>query len=237
MNKSMRRALVAIVACSAALVSPVLAQTPPGPPVCGSVASLMNIELFLEATGAKGDNFISIPAVGPLNENPTSGASNGFKQICNRFGLAGSTSAIMQFNAQGGTVTTFTCDQVSAPSWTVGQGALVRPAGVATPITGRIPGIECARPYTSYGEGSGATGDNIYPVPLTITTASPEVLCGQLLLPSGSQVIQFLAGPGNINIHLCGSTATFSLNLGAAVLIRPTGAAGSAVATGTPVIY
>lgn len=153
MKTSMRRTLMAIalVAGSAALLtSPALAQTPPGPPVCGSVASLMNLEIFPDAAGARGDNFVSVPAVSPVNNNPGSPSANGFQQLCQRFGLTGSSSALLQFNAQTGAIASFNCDQAVAPAWTVGQGVLIRPSGVASPITGRIPGVECARPYTSY---------------------------------------------------------------------------------------
>ena len=229
---SLRRAIIA-VAVLATAAFPVLAQTPPGPPVCGSVASLMNLQIYLDASGPLGDNIVSVPAVSPVNLNPNS-ANNGFKQLCDRFLLTGTTTNVIQMNAQAGTVTSFVCNQASPPTWTVGQAALVRPSASAT---GRIPGIECSRPYTSYGEGSGAAGDNMYPVPATIASSSPQDLCSNLSLPAGSQVIQFLAGAGTVNTHLCGATPTWALRLGEGVLIRPTGAPGAAVATGSPVIF
>lgn len=236
---SLRRAFIAIavLAMAAVLASPALAQARTAVPRPVSVASLMNLELYLEAFGAKGDNIISIPGVGPMNENASNSAGNGFKQICRRFGIDGSPSAILQFNAQTGTITTYTCDQISAPVWTPGEAAMVRPSGVAAPITGRIPGVESAWEYNAYGEGAGALGDNLYPVPLTLATSSPEGLCGMLNLPAGSQILQLLAGPGNINTHLCGAAPTFSLRLGEGVLIRPTGTPGAKVATGTPTLY
>lgn len=245
MSRSRALVAVAVLAGTAAFfATPVLAQTPPGPPVCGSVASLMNLHIFLEGPGAIGDNIVSFPASSPVNNNPSS-ANNGFRQICNRFGLGTTTSSLLQFNAQAGTIATFTCDQPSPPTWTPGQAAIVRPVAVATPISGRVPGVECSRPYTAYGEGPGAQGDNLYPVPVTITSNSPQDLCTQLGLPTSSQVIQFVAGTldppsapaAQINTHLCGGVATFSLRIGEGVLIRPTGTAGAAVATGSPVIF
>lgn len=243
MKNSIRRALVAIalVAGTAALVTPVLAQTPPGPPVCGNVAGLVNYELFLEGFAAKGDNFVSIPQQGPLtagnNTQPGSAANQTFKQLCTRFGLTGTTSSIQQFNADTGNITSYTCDQGAAPQFTEGQGVLIRPVGVAGQITGRIPGVECSRDYTAYGEGFGALGDNIAWIPLTVTTNSPEVFCQQLSLPAGSSVQQFIAGAGNINSHTCGAAATYTLRVGEALLVRPSGAAGAPVSTGRLVIY
>jgi hypothetical protein len=239
---ALRRTVFAVAAfagMAALATSPALAQAPPGPPVCGSVASLMNLEIWGEGLAALGDNIVSIPAVSPINNNPSS-ANNGFRQICDRFGLGTGSSAALQFNGQTGQVVTYLCSQPAPPGWQPGQATLVRPttipAGAST--TGRIPGVECSQPYTSYGEGVGAVGDNMYSVPNTITSSSPEDLCNQLNLPPSSAVLDFVAGPtSNVRTHLCTQTPTFSLRLGNGVLIRPTGAPGTAVATGQAIIF
>jgi hypothetical protein len=237
MNMSaLRRSFIAaaVFAGTAALFSsPVLAQAPPGPPVCGSVASLMNLELFPEGLAALGDNIVSIPAVSPV----TASGVNGFRQLCIRFGLDGTSTTLTQFNAQTGQNIAALCSSPNPANFQQGQAVLIRPVGVTPPITGRIPGVECSQPYTSYGEGLAAVGDNQYSVPLTITSTSPEDLCDQLNLPATSAVIDFVAGPGTTNTHLCGTTPTFSLRLGYGVLIRPAGSPGSAVATGQAIIF
>jgi hypothetical protein len=245
---SVRRALIAavVLAGTSALVTGLVpAQTPPGPPVCGSVASLMNLQIFLDTDGSgpKGNNIVSLPAVNPTRT---------FQDVCRRFGIpAGSGSpngtAVTQFNADTGGTVTVLCNQPVDQNLTDGQAVLVQPvaAGLADPnnITGRIPGVECARPYTSYGDAGGAIGDNLFPTPVTIATSSPEDLCGMLNLPSdpngvnSASVIHFVAGPGSILTHRCGQTPTFGLRIGEGVLIRPPGTPGSPVATGTPVIF
>jgi hypothetical protein len=242
--KSLRQAflLVAIFAGTAALVaSPVLAQNPPGPPVCGGVASLMNHQLFVDAPGTFGDNIVSIPSISPVNNTPANPTSNGLIDLCRRFGLTGTLSAVLQFNASSGNICTYTCDQpATSCAFTVGQAVLIRPT-VGT--TGRIPGVECARPYTSYVEGPAAIGDNLYPVPLTLagggtpltaTSGGARDLCVQLGLPAGSTVKRFFADIGNIDTFTCGQAgaAAFPLALGEGVLIQPAG-----TTTGTPVIF
>lgn len=214
--------MMALIGGVALVSSPVFAQ-----PSCGSVASLMNKAITVDGPGAAGDNLISIPAVSPINQ--ASGPNNGFIQICRRFGLLGTTSLVIQFDANLGNISTFQCDQAAAPPWTSGQAALVRPSVSGN---GRIPGVECSQSYTSYVDGAGALGDNLFPVPLTATASDPEQLCNQLNLPAGSQVNRFDAAAGNIAAHNCGSVAVFNLTLGEAVLIRPT-----ATATGAPLIY
>jgi hypothetical protein len=251
---ALRRTVFAVAAfagMAALATSPALAQAPPGPPVCGSVASLMNLEIWGEGFGALGDNFISIPAISPVNNQPP--PSGGFSNLCTRFGIPSGGASLIQFQANtGGLGTqTFICGQAPSAVYSAGQAVLIRPTvgpGGALPpgssSTGRIPGVECSQPYTSYGEGLGAIGDNLYPVPLTIVLTpvggggSPEDLCLQLNLPAGSSVQDFVAGPtSNIRTHLCTQTPTFGLRIGQGVLIRPTGTPGAAVATGQPIIF
>jgi hypothetical protein len=219
-----RRAIMtmALAGGLAFLASPAFAQ-----PSCGSVASLMNAAIYQDGPGAVGDNLLSIPAVSPINV--ALGPNNGFKQLCNRFGLTGTTSLVIQFDAQAGNITTFQCDQAAAPPFTAGQAVLIRPTASGN---GRIPGVECSQSYTTYIEGAGALGDNLFPVPLTATAADPQVLCGQLNLVNNSQVIRFDAQAGNIQSHLCGQVPVFNLVLGEAVLIRPL-----STATGAAIIY
>jgi hypothetical protein len=222
---SLRRVLsaVAVLAGTAALVSPALAQAPPGPPVCGAVASLMNISLIQDGGGAVGDNLLSVPGISPINNNPSS-ANNGFKQMCTRFGLATAGSSILQFNAQSGTPVTFTCDQPSPPTWIVGQGVLIRPAAAAT---GKVPGVECAQPYRYFADGPAVQGDNVHPVPLTIALIpnNPQVYCDMMgLRPqgvvAGDTILDFNPA-GTINTHVCGTAPLFNLTLGRALLVRP----------------
>jgi len=248
---SLRQAILmaAVFAGTAALVAtPVLAQTPPGPPVCGGVASLMNHQIFLEAPGAVGDNIVSIPAVSPINNNPTNPTANGFFDLCKRFAnpsggsLIGTTTQILQFNAQAGTIATFACDSAAAPGFTPGQAVLIRPSFTGgTSTTGRIPGVECSRPYTAYIEGPGVLGDNLWPTPITLagggapltaTSGGAQDVCTQLGLNNTSAVIRFHANSGILDSHICGTVPQFTLGLGEGVLIRP-----GATATGTPVIF
>lgn len=265
---SLRRVLtaMAVLAGTAALISPALAQVAPGPPVCGSVASLMNMSVLQDGPGVQGDNLLSIPSISPINNNPAS-ANNGFKQLCDRFGLATAGSSILQFNAQSGAPVTFTCDQPSPPAWTPGQAALMRPAA---PATGKIPGVECSRPYRYYADGPGVLGDNLHAVPLTIALIpnSPQAYCDMMgLRPvagaiAGDTILDFVPS-GAINTHVCGTAPLFTLTLGRALLVRPSTqgictslvctrglvgnactvnancdlAAGAAAVTGTPVIF
>lgn len=239
MKTSLRKALIAVaVVAVAGITSSLMAQTPPGPPNCGSVASLMKADLYPDAFGAKGDNILSIPSVGPVNAD----ASQGFRRLCDRFGLgaagdAGATSTLIQFNAQSGSTITYQCSQAVAPTFTAGQAVLIRPTGTGAaagpPITGNIPGVECSRRYVAYGEGSGATGDNLFPVPLSFISNQALDLCSQLgLAGTAAQVIQFDANLGNIGTQLCNAAVnTVVLKLGGGVLIRPACAAGTACNT------
>src|SRR5262245_43332033 len=157
---SLRRAFVAVALVAGASIlanSPVFAQ-----PVCGGVASLMNKSLAQEGLGVLGDNIVSIPAVSPINNNPTNATANGFIDLCRRFGITRTASSIQQTNAGTGAVTTFTCNQASAPPFAVGQAVVIRPT-IAT--SGRVPGVECAQSYTASVDGLGALGDNYFPVP------------------------------------------------------------------------
>lgn len=227
---SFRRILgaVAVLAGTAALVSPALAQAPPGPPVCGSVASLMNMSLAPDGPGVQGDNLLSIPSISPINANPT-GANNGFKQLCTRFGLATAATSVLQFNAQGGSPVTYTCDQPSPPTWQTGQGVLMRPGAAAS---GKIPGVECSQPYRYYADGPSVFGDNIHAVPLTIALIpnSPQVYCDMMgLRPTvgpinGDTILDFnpgVGGPAGINTHVCGGAPLFTLTIGRGLLVRP----------------
>jgi hypothetical protein len=185
--------------------------------------------LAQEGLGALGDNYVSIPAVSPINNNPTNPATNGFQSLCSRFGLTGTTSLVTQVNANAGSVTDFTCNSAAAPPFQPGQGVIIKPtAGV----TGRIPGVECSQPYTAFQEGLGALGDNYFPVPVTFAGNDPEDLCVQLVLPAGSAVIRSDASAGAQPTHNCGQAPQFTLKIGEAVLIRP-----NATVTGSVMIF
>ncbi len=233
---SLRRALmmvalvggVALVAGSAFAAGP----PPPGPPVCGSVASLMNHPIYVEGLGAKGDNIVSIPGVSPLHDSPSDPLNNGFMQLCKRCGIDGTGSLIMQFDPALGNIVAHACNAAAAPPWQQGQAVLIRPTADSTCI---IPGVECSQPYDVYVNGPGALGDNLFPVPLTIwgpAAPNPQDVCDQLNLQAPSdQVIRFDAGPGNIATHDCGSTPVWNLVLGEGVLIQPTGTRTGGAAT------
>ncbi|MBI3447621.1 MAG: hypothetical protein HY049_01680 [Acidobacteria bacterium] len=220
---SLRHALLmaAVFAGTAALVaSPALAQTPPGPPACGGVASLMNLQLTADVPGPKGDNIVSIPAVSPVNNNPGSATTNGFFDLCRRFSLIGTTSTIQQFNAQAGTVATFDCSQAAAPTFTPGQAVLIRPT---LSNAGRIPGVECTRPYIAYVEGPGVLGDNLLPVPVTYAGSKLFNICQTFgLTTAASSVARFHADTGTVDTVTCDqSAATAVLGVGEGVLFRP----------------
>jgi hypothetical protein len=236
--KSLRQALLmaAVVAGTAAfLTSPALAQPAPGPPVCGGVASLMNHQIFIKnASGNKGENIVSIPSVSPINNNPTSATTNGFIDLCKRFGLNGTTSQVKQFQAQTGSVVAFDCSSTSAPTFTPGQAVLIEPTVSAT---GRIPGVECARPYTAYIQaGAFPRGYNLWPAPVTfaggLLPSGAADVCTQLGLPSGSIVTRIDANLGNPQDQPCPGAGAYSTKIGEGLLIRPT-----STVTGTPTIF
>ncbi len=196
--------------------------------------------LYLDGPGALGDNFVGIPALSPVNDFPNDGQKNGFKQLCDIFGLTGSQTTMLQFDAQNGTITTHNCDQPLAPPFRPCQGVLIRPLGVTPPIVGTIPvgdgaggkGIEGSWLYPVYADGPGVPGDNLFGIPLTIASTSPQVLCQELNLPANTSVIRFDAGAGLIHTHVCGSLPTFNLVPGEAVLIQAPGTPGQKVAEG-----
>jgi len=215
--------------------------------VCGGVASLMAKQAFADTDlgGPLGNNYTSIPGSSPINNNPTSSSSNGFKQLCNRFGING-VGDVLQYNAQAGTIVTFSCSAGgAAPPWQQGQGAWIRPFS-GGPYTGRIPGAECAQTYTTYidTDGSGPLGDNIWPTPVTFAGDDPEDVCDQLQLTgynvpvtnpdtARTAVIQFKAdSPAAVRTHFCGTSPQFNLVVGEALLIRPL-----VTSTGTPVLF
>lgn len=250
--KSLRQAFVMAVVfagTAALMATPVLAQQQPpapGPPVCGGVASLMNHQIYRFAglgTFPKGANIVSIPSVSPINNTPTNHANNGFHDLCRRFGLTGTTSQIQQFDPRNPAhIQSFTCDQpISSDDFTIGQAVYILPSADAT---GRLPGVECARPYTTYVEGLGTVGDNLWPMPITVAGVGTPVagvgglqdVCNMLGLPGGTSVIRFDALGGNQRTHLCGAVpqaADVSPSpIGEGLLIRP-----GSTTTGTPVIF
>lgn len=231
---SLRHALLmaAVFAGTAAIIaSPALAQTPPGPPVCGGVASLMNYQLTADVPGSKGDNIVSIPGVSPINNNPSNATGNGFFDLCKRFGLTGTPSTVQQFNAQAGTVATYDCSQPAAPTFTPGQAVLIRPT---LGNSGRIPGVECTRPYTAYVEGPGVLGDNLLPVPVTFAGSKLYNICQTYgLTTNASSVTHIFASTGTTETTNCDQPAsTNSLVVGDGVLFRP-----GATTTATPLIF
>lgn len=253
---TLRRAIMGVALAGGAValvVSPVFAAgpTPPGPPTCGSVASLMNLQIASDVTGIGGNNYISIPGVSPINNNPTSsGPDNGFKQLCAAFGLTTGATAVQQFNGQAGQVETYNCNQPVAPEWTPGQGAFLLSTEFAGTRSGRIPGVECARPYSAFADGPGAAGDHIFPIPLTIAGSNLQDVCDQLNLRpieghcngancdagllgnactldtqcnTQGDAVQYadaVAGAGND--FICGQAGAPGLVLGRGLLIRPT---------------
>jgi hypothetical protein len=228
---SLRQAflLAAILAGTAALTtSPVLAQPAPGNPVCGSVASLMNHQIFIKGAGNKGNNFVSIPAVSPINNN-NSPTVNGFIQICKRFGLSipGPGGFVIQFNGQNGNVVTFDCSSSSAPPFTIGQGVLVQPNASST---GKLPGVECARPYTTY-----ITRNQVWPTPITVAAANGGDICTMMGLPVGTIVTRIDANSGNPQDVSCAALQTpgYGLKIGEGLLIHN----APSTTTGTPVIF
>jgi hypothetical protein len=225
--------MVALVGGVALVASPAFAAgpTPPGDPVCGSVASLMNIPIYAEGLGAIGDNYVSIPAVSPLNDSPASPSANGFQQLCDRCGMDGTSSTIIQVDPDLGQITTFTCTSSAAPPWQQGSGVLIRPDADHTCY---IPGVECAQAYTNYGpDVAGAKGDNYWPMPLTFVGLQPDIVCTALNLEDGDEVRRVDADLGNIFSFLCGQTPTWNMVLGEALVIK----ANSFTVTGTPTIY
>jgi hypothetical protein len=199
-------------------------------------------EIFLDGPGSAGDNFVGIPAFSPVNDFPNDGTRNGFQQLCDIFGLRGTGSSILQFDAQNGTINTFLCNQALAPPFRPCQGVLIQPYGVTPPILGTIPvgapgpGVEGSWLYRVYGDGIGVLGDNFFGIPLTIASLSPEVLCQELHLPPLSTVTQIVANPGLVNTHQCGQVPVYNLRPGEAVLIRAPGTPGQQVAEGSVTI-
>jgi hypothetical protein len=225
--------MVALVGGVALVASPAFAAgpPPPGPPACGNVAGLMHIKIYAEGLGAIGDNYVSIPAVSPLNNNPTNPNNNGFQQLCTRCGMAGTSSAILQVDPDLGQITTFQCSSAAAPPWQQGQAVMIRPDADHDCY---IPGVECAQPYTSYGpDVAGAKGDNYWPMPLSFVGVTPDVVCTDLGLNTGDEVRRVAAQAGNIFSFLCGQVPTWNLVMGEGVVIK----ANTATVTGTPVIY
>jgi hypothetical protein len=244
--KSVRQAilLAAVLAGTAVFaVGPALAVPPP---VCGGVASLMNHQIYKwnDVNHHEGENIVSIPAISPVNNNPGDVTKNGFIDLCKRFGLTGTTTELRQFNAQAGSITTYNCNQaVASGAWTPGQAVLIQPTADAT---GKIPGVECANEYAYFVwiDSTKHNGDNYYPTPvtlagggtpLTVTSGGARDLCTMLGLPGGTLVRQiFPAPPARVDDFRCGQVgpATDPLQLGAGVLIQPTGGG-----SGTPIIF
>jgi len=181
--------------------------------------------LYPESTGyPSGVNLVEIPAFSPVNKFPNNPQKNGFKQLCDIFGLTGTTSSIRQIDPVTGNFNTFFCDQPAAsPNFLPCQGVWIDLEGVSGPVQGHIPvgdgtdgaGVEGSWVYSTYGHPA------FFGVPLTIVSLSPEVLCQQLGFAAGTQVAQFLANTGQIKTHTCGSTAQFNLRPGEALYITP----------------
>jgi hypothetical protein len=242
--KSVRQAilLAAVLAGTAALaVGPALAA-----PVCGGVASLMNHQLYKwqDVTHKIGDNIVSIPAISPINNNPTSPTANGFIDLCKRFGLTGTTTVLRQFKADTpGSVATYNCNQAIAPPFTPGQAVLIEPTA---DVTGKIPGVECAQPYTFFIEVlNKVDGDNYYPTPLTLAggggpltgvSGGARDLCNMMGYPAETNITQIFAQTGTVDSFLCGpahpGAAAFTLQLGNGVLVQP-----PSTVTATPVLF
>jgi hypothetical protein len=102
---------------------------------------------------------------------------------------------------------------------------MVKPA---TAATGKIPGVECARPYTYYADSSGPLGDNLHPVPLSIALIpnSPQAYCSMMGLRDtagaipGDTILDFVPATGP-QTHVCGQAALFNLTIGRALMVRP----------------
>lgn len=238
----------AALLAASCLTAPVEAQNCAGPPVPGTCALVSPaVALCQEGPGPIGDNLVEIPAFSPVNDTPANPLINGFQDLCAIFGLAGTSSEILQFNAQGGNITTFTCNSAAAPIFQPCQGVLIRPsmnaAGVIPIDPPPAPDFEGSWPYTAYVEGPGPKGDNLYGIPHTTGAGcpagcpacigfppmlTPQDLCLNLGLPAGSVVIRFDACPGIVRTHLCGSVPQYALIEGQAVVIQPT-----ATVTGT----
>lgn len=220
-----------VSAVFAAIVSPTgtFAQACPAGPFVSGVppAAALVTALTADGPGALGDNFVEIPAFSPLN-------AGGFPAICAAFGLLGTPSTLIQFNAMTGVITAHVCSAPAAPPFTPCRGVLIRPsvAAVAALPLGAA-GVEGSWLFDDFGDGPGTLGDNLLGVPRTTPIGTtPAAICAAHALPAGSAVIAVSAAAGTVSAHLCGAAPTFALTPGSAVLVRPPGPVGAVVAAG-----
>lgn len=245
MGQSCKNRLLGGLACIAAAslaANPAWAQPCPAGPFPGTIdlsAAPPVTFICQEGLAHIGDNLIEIHAFSPVNQNPANPFTNGFQQLCQIFGLVGTTSEILQVDAQAGMISVFICDQIAAPPFQPCQGVLIRPAMNAAgiiPVDHVVvpPDFEGTWTYTSHPDGLGALGDNLFGVPHTADlaippTLNPEDLCGNLNLPAGAMVTRIDACLGWVYSHLCGSIPVFNLVPNEAVLIRTPVAANGIV--------
>jgi hypothetical protein len=179
-------------------------------------------------------NLVGIPAFSPIN---APGPGGGFAAICAALALP-PDALLLQIDASTGFVAAFTCNQAVAPPFTPCQGVAIW-SSVATggflPVG--APGVEGTWLYPAYGNGWGALGDHLFPIPLTIQSVDPEALCMNLLLPPGSDVIAFDTANLTVLSHQCGTVPLWALVPGEAVLIRAPGPAGAIVGGGMVPIF
>jgi hypothetical protein len=230
------RAAIVLVFVTFGLCAPALAQPCIGPPAFACpLGPPPPTALAADGPGPLGDNIVAIPAFSCVNAVPSCGGlPNGFNALCAIFGLVGTPSSIIQINSQIGSINVYNCNQPVAPPWTPCQAVLIRPSVAAAAVVPPSAPADGGWPYTSYGEGPGPIGDNLYGVPYSMPAAvNPQIdVCVPLGLPAGSQVIRINPFLGVINVHVCGAIPVFFVSPGDGVIIRPLGAPGAAVGFG-----
>lgn len=259
MNSTVRRTLVglAMVGLVSFLAAPALMAQPAaaGNPKCGSVVGLMHHSLSNLGTSPIGRNFVSIQRVSPIHANPSNPSFNGFSRLCARMGMPQGVptdidgdaqpdnASLTQYNPIAGTVNTVRCQSgLPSVSWDPGAGVEIVPElSNSAAVSMIVPGVECSERYAVYEKGSGATGIQYFPIPLSTTCSDRNCLCSQLNLPDGTQIQMIKASsPAIVENFLCDSVNPpvdvfrVPLPIGEAARIETTGSTPGASA-GAPV--
>lgn len=226
-------ALIGLAALVLAPARPVLAQSCNGTPTPGSRLALSRpITLYPLVPGRGGDNLVAIPAFSPVND-----PSSGFKQLCDIFGLTGTTSTITQIDASTGTLHTHACSNlVQSERFQPCQAVLIRssvlakgiiPLRAASATESVFEGVDGSWSYPIYGDSTGPLGDNLFGVPLNASDVdgdgaltAADICTGLGLKRNHSTVVKVDAATGTSTSYTCGKPAPFAVYESEGLILR-----------------